>query len=294
MTSEFSTIAIVGRFDDKRVAEPMTALAHHLAKAGADVIISENLGARFPARRVERDDVGQQADLVVAVGGDGTLLYAAELVMTANIPLLGVNRGRLGFLSDISPTEMLNSVDEILSGNYTLESRLVLESQLRSADGNVTTALALNDVVLQRRDTGRMLDVQTRIGGRYVNTHSGDGLIVSTPTGSTAYALSCGGPIIEPILDAVVLVPICPHTLSDRPLVVPSKQDIEIVLLPREGTNAAITVDGRPTCDLLPDDTLNICESEHRVVLVHPPGYDFYDILRSKLHWGRDSRDRSS
>lgn len=272
----------------------MTALAHHLAKAGADVIISENLGAGFPARLVDRDDVGAQADLVVAVGGDGTLLYAAELVMTANIPLLGVNRGRLGFLSDISPTEMLNSVDEILSGNYTLESRLVLKSQLRSADGNVTTALALNDVVLQRRDTGRMLDVQTRIGGRYVNTHSGDGLIVSTPTGSTAYALSCGGPIIEPILDAVVVVPICPHTLSDRPLVVPSNQDIEIVLLPREGTNAAITVDGRPTCDLLPDDTLTIGESEHRVVLVHPPGYDFYDILRSKLHWGRDSRDRSS
>jgi NAD+ kinase len=150
--------------------------------------------------------------------------------------------------------------------------------------------MALNDVVLQRRDTGRMLDFETRIAGRYVNTHMGDGLIVATPTGSTAYALSCGGPIIEPSLDAVVLVPICPHTLSDRPVVIPANQPIEVTLLARDNTNAEVSVDGHPLGDLRPDDRLFIAQSSHRITLIHPPGYDYYEILRSKLNWGRDNR----
>ena len=292
MSNEFNNIAIVGRFDDVRVAEPMSALAKHLTKAGVEVVCSDSLPDNFPARRMATEDIAAEANLVVAVGGDGTLLYAAELVMQQGIPLLGINRGRLGFLTDVSPTEMLQSLDRILSGEYSLESRLMLKASISSVDGSDRVAMALNDVVVQRRDTGRMLDLETRISGRYVNTHSGDGLIVSTPTGSTAYALSCGGPIIEPILDAVVVVPICPHTLSDRPIVVPSNQNIDVVLLPREGTNAAVSVDGRRIGDLQSNDRLTISESEHRISLVHPPGYDFYDILRSKLHWGRDSRDR--
>lgn len=293
MANEFNTVAIVGRFDDARVSEPMTALAGHLTKAGTDVIVSDELPHDFPARRIAATAMASEADLVVAVGGDGTLLYAAELVMETGIPLLGVNRGRLGFLTDVSPAEMMHSLDEILAGNYSQESRLVLHARITSADGSKRIATALNDIVLQRRDTGRILEFETRIAGRYVNSHSGDGIIVSTPTGSTAYALSCGGPIIEPMLDALVVVPICPHTLSDRPIVVPSNQDIDIIIYPRDGTNAAVSVDGRPVSDLRADDRLTISESPHRVALVHPPGYDFYDILRSKLHWGRDSRDRN-
>jgi NAD+ kinase len=151
----------------------------------------------------------------------------------------------------------------------------------------------LNDVVLKRSETGRMVDFETRIAQRYVNSHAGDGLIVATPTGSTAYALSCGGPIIEPTLDAVVVVPICPHTLSDRPIVIPARHPIEVRLLAQDDIRAEVTIDGRPLGDLGAPDKLLINESQHRITLIHPPGHDYFEILRSKLHWGRDSRVRA-
>ena len=179
-----------------------------------------------------------------------------------------------------------------LAGNYTLESRLLLEARLVKGSGEVVTATAFNDVVLQRRDTGRMVDIVAGIDGKYVNTHSGDGLIVATPTGSTAYALSCGGPIIEPKLDAVVIVPICPHTLTDRPIVVPASESIEIRVLEREDTKAEVTIDGHSLGEIRADDELTISAAEGRITLIHPPGYDFFGILRSKLFWGRDSRVR--
>jgi NAD+ kinase len=188
---------------------------------------------------------------------------------------------------------MLGSLDEILAGRYTLDSRLMLDAKIIAADGSVNAAVALNDVVLQRRETGRMVDFETRIAGRYVNSHAGDGLIVATPTGSTAYALSCGGPIIEPALDAVVVVPICPHTLSDRPVVVPARHAIEVRLLVQSDVRAEVTIDGHTLGDLRSDDRLLISEAAHRITLVHPPHYDYFDILRSKLLWGRDSRVRA-
>ena len=182
---------------------------------------------------------------------------------------------------------MIESFDRIFAGDYTRESRMRLEATVRTPGGDTRSALALNDVVLQRRDTGRMLDFETRIGGQYVNTHRGDGLIVATPTGSTAYALSCGGPIISPDLDAVVVVPICPHTLSDRPLVIPARQPIDVTLLERDNTNAEVSVDGHSLGDLDAEDRLTIAQSNERITLIHPPGYDYFEILRSKLHWGR-------
>jgi NAD+ kinase len=187
---------------------------------------------------------------------------------------------------------MLENLQQILDGYYSRESRLQLEAKVTSSDGSERSATALNDIVLQRRQTGRMLDFETRIADRYVNTHAGDGIIVATPTGSTAYALSCGGPILEPLLDAVVVVPICPHTLSDRPIVIPSSLDIEFKLLRRHDTKAEVSVDGHWLGELEPDDSLLISESRNRITLIHPPGYDYYGILRSKLHWGRDSRTR--
>jgi NAD+ kinase len=221
------------------------------------------------------------------------MLHAAALTGGGKIPLLGVNRGRLGFLTDVSPSEMLENLGEILAGNYSRESRLQLDATITANDGQVRSSSALNDIVLQRRETGRMVDFETRIAGHFVNSHSGDGLIVATPTGSTAYALSCGGPIIEPLLDAIVVVPICPHTLSDRPIVVPSKLAIEISLLWRDDTKAEVSVDGHSLGALEASDRLVISESAQRITLIHPPGYDYYEILRSKLHWGRDSRIRS-
>ncbi len=292
MNQEFRIIALSGLYADPRVAEPMRLVAAHLTKAGIDVISTPELAGELSARSVDPDALPREADLIIAVGGDGTMLHAASMTGGLDVPLLGVNRGRLGFLTDVSPDEMLESLDQVLDGKYTCESRLRLAATLSSRDGSKNTSLALNDIVLQRRDTGRMLDFETRIAGRYVNTYMGDGLIVATPTGSTAYALSCGGPIIEPQLDAIVVVPICPHTLSVRPIVIPANQKIEVTLLERDDTNAEISVDGHSMGAFGPEDQLLIEPSENRITLIHPPGYDFYEILRSKLHWGRDSRKR--
>ena len=209
------------------------------------------------------------------------------------MPLLGLNRGRLGFLADVTPDEMTSSIDQILSGNYLRESRLLLRAELKGK-GLSKVGYAINDVVLQRRETGRMVDFETWIGDHYVNTHSGDGMIVATPTGSTAYALSCGGPIIAPTLDALVLVPVAPHTLTDRPIVIPADQPVDVVIAQRDDTKAEITVDGAFLGNIRPGDRLTIDRADGRVTLIHPPGYDYYDILRSKLYWGRDSRNRGT
>jgi len=293
MGKAFQTVAILGVYSDPRVADPMTLLAEYLTKAGIEVISLPNAAEPLEVRPVQDADIAAAADLIIAVGGDGTMLHAAALTGNGQVPLLGVNRGRLGFLADVSPAEMLENLQQIMDGQYSRETRLQLDAKITSSDGSQRSAVALNDIVLQRRDTGRMIDIETRIADRYVNTHAGDGLIIATPTGSTAYALSCGGPIIEPLLDAVVIVPICPHTLSDRPIVIPANLDIEVKLLPRDDTKAEVTVDGNSIGELEPDDSLLISESENRITLIHPPGYDYYGILRSKLHWGRDSRVRN-
>ncbi len=279
MGKEFNKIVILGRRDDKRVAGPLAQLVEHLTKAGIEV----------------RDDTQVEgSDLAIAIGGDGTMLYAGSRVREHDIPLLGINRGRLGFLADVTPDAMLASVDSVLDGQYTIEERLLLEGRLERGSGEVVSGIAFNDVVLQRWETGRMVDFETSVAGQFVNTHSGDGLIVASPTGSTAYALSCGGPIVEPQLDAMVLVPICPHTLTDRPLVIAANQEITIRLLDREDTGAGVSIDGHSIGPIDPADTLRITAAEQRVKLVHPPGYDFYEILRSKLLWGRDSRNRAA
>jgi len=279
MSISFSNIVIVGKPDDPRVIEPLEQLRAHLTKAGVTLLAGEEV---------------DNADLVMAIGGDGTMIYASRLTRESGTPILGINRGRLGFLADVTPEEMLTSIDHVLQGNYTTDSRLLLQAYLLRSSGDQQVAFALNDVVLQRRETGRMVDFETRIAGQYVNTHSGDGLVVATPTGSTAYALSCGGPIIEPQLDAVVVVPICPHTLTDRPIVIAADQSVEVSLLQRDDTKAEITVDGFSMGDIRPGDKLQISAANDRVTLVHPPGYDFYGILRSKLFWGRDNRTRDT
>ena len=293
MSKQFQTVAVLGLYADPRVAGPMTLLAEHLTKSGTEVITLEDAAESLSARAVDDADIAAEADLIVAVGGDGTMLHAARLTGDGKVPLLGVNRGRLGFLADISPAKMLENLDQILDGDYSRETRLQLDAKITSSDGSERSAVALNDIVLQRRETGRMLDFETRIADRFVNTHAGDGIIVATPTGSTAYALSCGGPILEPLLDALVVVPICPHTLSDRPIVIPSSLDIALKLLHRHDTKAEVSVDGHSLGELEPADSLLISESKNRITLIHPPGYDYYEILRSKLHWGRDSRSRN-
>ena len=289
--------ALIGRFVDSRVAESVSALLPHLQSRLVQVLISES--ADIPdglngVIRMPEEQLAETADLLIAIGGDGTLLYGARLVARHNVPLLGINRGRLGFLTDVMPQDMLTSVNAALEGKLASEERTLLRACLRRGDGSVTESLALNDIVLQKAATGRMLDFETRVNGKYVNTHSGDGIVVATATGSTAYALSCGGPIVEPDLDVLVLAPICAHTMSDRPIVVSARSSIEVKLIERYDTYAQVACDGVVLGSMEPDvDRLEIQAAKERITLLHPPDHDYYRLLRSKLHWGRGGLDPS-
>ena len=286
--------ALVGRFADPRIAESVAALLPHLASRGVQVLVSDDaaLPDATAVTRLPESELAAGADLVIAVGGDGTLLHAARLGARHGVPLLGVNRGRLGFLTDVMPQDMLSSVDAALAGRLEADRRPLLSARLQRGRELIAEAFALNDVVMQKYDTGRTLDFETRINGRYVNTHDGDGIIVASPTGSTAYALSCNGPIIEPHLPALVIVPICAHTLSDRPIVVASTSVVEIVLLERPDTQANVTCDGALLGELTSADRLEVTTAPETATLLHPQGHDYYKLLRSKLHWGRGSFER--
>lgn len=296
MKREFRTIALTGKQTDARVEESMRLLVPHLFDADRRVVLDEAISIDFddlPVTRLDRKSLVDEADLLVAIGGDGTMLYANRLAAGAGLPLLGINRGRLGFLADIGTDEMLARVAEVLDGRYAEEHRLMLTAELD--DGQQTArAIALNDVVLQRRETGRMLDFETWIDGAYVNTHGGDGLVVATPTGSTAYALSGGGPILHPGVGAIALVPICPHTLSDRPLVVGADAVIEVRLVTHADTRSEVICDGGVLGELLPGHRLTITRAPCDAILIHPRDHDYYRILRSKLHWGRGNRGQDN
>jgi len=293
----FNIIGLLGRLHDPQVLEPATALVAQLHAAGRRVLVASEDGP-LPAaiagcERLPEAELAAACDLVIAVGGDGTMLYALRVVAGHEVPLVGINRGRLGFLTDISPEDMAEHLENILAGRFVAEPRLLLQAHIVTAAGEqLGPALALNEVVLTKHLTGHMLDVVTWIDGRYLNTHGGDGLIVASATGSTAYALSCGGPIIQPNVDALLLVPICPHTLSDRPLVLSASSRVETCIEQRLDTRAQVLCDGELLGDLNPGDRLYVRAAEQRVTLLHPQNHDFYEILRSKLHWGRDNRWR--
>jgi len=288
--------ALIGRFSDPRVAESALTLLPHLKKRGVRALlpaadpleVSPDLVERIPEQ-----EIANHADLVIAIGGDGTLLYAARLVAHRGVPLVGINRGRLGFLTDVLPQDMFASVDAALEGRCERDERALLEARIVGANGVTATSLALNDVVLQKWETGRMLDFETWIDGAYVNTHGGDGLVVASSTGSTAYALSCGGPIVAPHLDVLVVAPICPHTLSDRPIVVSGRSVITVKLIDRPDTRAQITCDGVPLGELTPGDCLEVHPTTQKITLLHPNKFEYYRLLRSKLHWGRGAINKS-
>ena len=288
--------ALIGRFSDPRVAESALTLLPHLKKRGVRVLLPAGDPLDVPADlvvRVPEDEIANQADLVIAIGGDGTLLYAARLVAHRGVPLIGINRGRLGFLTDVLPQDMFASVDAALEGRAERDERSMLEARIVGANGVTAHALALNDVVLQKWETGRMLDFETWIDGAYVNTHGGDGLVVASSTGSTAYALSCGGPIVAPHLDVLVVAPICPHTLSDRPIVVSGRSVIAVKLVDRPDTRAQITCDGVSLGELIPGDRLEVHPTAQKITLLHPNKFEYYRLLRSKLHWGRGGFNKS-
>jgi NAD+ kinase len=289
----FKSIALVGNAKDLRVAECMQSLIGHFQSRGQRALVDPGVGLAFPRDSIvscPESAFASRADLIVAIGGDGTLLYAARLVAGRPVPLLGINRGRLGFLTDVGPASMLEDVESVLAGRFTEDRRSLLSARLEQRGAAPVSALALNDVVLAKVDTGRTLDFETSINGRFVNSHGGDGIVVATATGSTAYALSCGGPIVEPDLDVWVLAPISPHTLSDRPIVVRADSTVQIRLSERLGARAQVTCDGVNLGEMEHGDQLLIERADATITLLHPPGYDYYRLLRSKLHWGRGAQ----
>lgn len=291
-TTEFNAVALVARGEEPQVLETVSQLIALLEKRGLPVWVGEDSQFKSisPVQHCAEEDLREHCDLFIVVGGDGTMLHAAQLIRRAAIPLMGINRGRRGFLADIRPNELEERVDAILRGEYLRESRMMLTATLSCSGGDATSYHALNDVVVQRGAMGQTLDFDVHVDGRYVNTHRGDGLIITTPTGSTAYALSSGGPIMQPGLNAIAMVPICPHTLSDRPVVIPGNATIDITVKPRFDADAFMTVDGKMSAQVNTGDRLQVTQSVDRITLLHPTDYDYFEVLRSKLNWGQYER----
>jgi NAD+ kinase len=284
----FKRIGLIGKPGDPKVRDTLRTLERHLLAKGLEVTVESQTAPFLDSDRCAPcplDAMAAASDLVIVVGGDGTLLGAARALAAGGVPLLGVNLGRLGFLVDISPEEMAGAVDRILAGVYDVEHRFLLTARIGNGADPVAPALALNDVVLHKWNTPRMVEFETYIDGQFVNAQRSDGLIVSTPTGSTAYALSGGGPLLHPSLDALLLVPICPHTLSNRPIVVHGGSRIEIRIRRDDAEHVRVSCDGQ-TDGAVTGESLKIEKYPHAVRLLHPKGHDHYKILRAKLGWG--------
>ncbi len=288
--SLFETVGLIAKPGDPKVAPTLQKLADYLRTRRRRVLIDascEQPLAHSGLESLPRDTLAAEVDLAVVVGGDGTLLEAGRTLAPFDVPLLGINLGRLGFLVDILPEEMVGTLDEIFDGAYIQEQRLMLTCEISdSRDRPLSTFQALNDVVVRNRDVPRMLDFDSYMDGGFISHHRSDGIIIATPTGSTAYALSGGGPILHPALDAIAMVPICPHTLSDRPIVVEGHSRLEVVVGERNSAPARATFDGQVNHPLDPGDRVRVRKADHSLQLIHPRGYDYFHILRSKLHWG--------
>ena len=291
MAISFNTIGIIGKFRDASVGETISAVHELLIGRGCKVLLDEvsaMLLTELNIPTADRDEIGEQCDLVIVVGGDGTFLNAARSMNEYHVPLLGINLGRLGFLTDIHSEKIKGRLNAILDGEYVEEERFLLHGffEYENGGGDITSSDAFNDIIVHKGHVARMIELDLYINGRYVNTQRADGLIVSTPTGSTAYALSSGGPILHPSLDAIVLVPICPHTMSQRPIVIDSDSDIEIRISDKNHGDALVTCDGQLNVNLGIGDSVRITKNKTPVHMIHPADYNYYEILRAKLHWG--------
>lgn len=282
----FSTIGLFTKPNDTRVDKTLQRLHEYLNQQGFQVLCNHNAGMILGLPSMVNSDLAQRIDLAIVIGGDGTLLGAGRLLAAYNVPIIGINLGRLGFLVDVSPDEMYTQLVAMLRGQYQEEQRLMLHAEAERDGELLGSGDAFNDVVLHVRGEIRMIEFTTWVDGCFVNTQRADGLIVATPTGSTAYALSSGGPIIHPALQAITLVPICPHTLSDRSLVLNGSSTVEISLCEQRDIPARVSFDGHNNIELESGDRVRIRAHPDKVRLLHPQDYDYYRILREKLHWG--------
>ncbi len=283
MSQTFQSIGLIGKHGDSSIRDTLLTLSEFLIGHGRSVLLEDETALRvsdhgLPIAKLE--EIGAQCDLAIVVGGDGTLLHTARSLADYDVALLGINLGRLGFLADVTPAEMLDTIEQILAGEYDEEHRSLFQAEIGGQ-----THKAFNDVVIHKWNMARMIEFETYVNGHFVNTQRADGLIVATPTGSTAYALSGGGPIVQPSLNATILVPVCPHTLSNRPIVVDGDSEIEIVVSDRtEADHVRITCDGLSS---LPprDGRIHIRKHDNLIRLIHPKNHDHFDLLRAKLGW---------
>jgi len=289
---KFKTIGIITKPQAESAKQTLESLFAFLKNKNCNVLLDDQIPDAINNDQFDtgsRKDIGKQCDLCIVVGGDGTILNAVRSLAHANVPLLGINVGRLGFLADISPDELEASLDEILNGSYREEKRLLLEMQVLRDGKIIFSADAFNDVVVHIRDVARIMEFETRINDEFVNQQRGDGLVIATPTGSTAYALSAGGPILHATLDAITLVPISPHTLSSRPIVVDAESLIDILIFNTKEGIAQVTCDGHLSTDLHVGDHIKVQRKADKITLLHPKQHNYFETLRAKLHWSEHS-----
>jgi NAD+ kinase len=288
MQNRFKTIGILGKPGASSITETLETLYGFLKQQRYRVLIDPESAALLSAADAERcalENFGCSCDLLIAAGGDGTFLTAARAVAESGIPLIGVNLGRLGFLTDISPDELSAKLQAILHGRFCEEKRYPLRARIIRDGRIINEEIAFNEVVVHRWVTPSMIEIMTSIDGKYLNTQRSDGLVIATPTGSTAYALSAGGPILHPALNALVLVPLNPHMLSNRPIVIDDTAEIEIGFCPTKQINALVTCDQVKIPDVSIGDKILINKGPKAITMLHPEGHDFYEILRNKLNW---------
>lgn len=284
----FRTIGLIAKTDDDgQVAQTLDLIRRFLLDKGLNVVLDPSARFVLGSRASDRDGtIDSACDLAIVVGGDGTLLTAARALAAAGVPIIGVNLGRLGFLVDVSPDVVLERLEEILGGEFREERRFLIQAEIMRNGRVIQSAVALNDVVMRIKNVVRMIEFETWIDGAFVNIQRADGMVLSTPTGSTAYALSGGGPILHPSLAALLLLPICPHTLSSRPIVVDATSRVEIRICSGIREMGQVVSDGQSNIDVAAGDILRIERLPHHIQLIHPASYDYFAILREKLRWG--------
>lgn len=288
----FATVALIGRYQDSQLAEHLRSLAAILQAAGRQVVVEAQTArhtglADLPIASYEQ--IGERADLAIVMGGDGTMLGAARHLAPYSVPLAGINHGRLGFITDIPLQDAKTAIGDLLDGRFEIESRILLAGEVMRDGQCLYRATALNDVVLNRAGRGGMIEVRVDIDNGFMFTVRADGLIVATPTGSTAYALSALGPILHPTINAMLLVPVAPQTLSNRPVVVPdsSTLNLTVIGMSRIETGGSVHFDMQTWSDVQPGDQIKVQRAPKTVQFLHPSGYSFFSTLRKKLDWNR-------
>lgn len=286
----FHTVGVIGKQHSPETGPVVKAVVDFLRKHDRRFLLNESAAQALKDPTAPIGDIqaiGEQCDLAIVIGGDGTILNAARSLCDYGLPLVGVNQGRIGFLADISPDQLPARLLEILvQGNYLMEERFLLHASIVRDGESIAESHAFNDVILQKWNTARMIEMDVYINNQFVSSQRADGLIVATPTGSTAYALSGGGPVMHPTLDAMVLVPICPHTLSNRPIVVNGESRVTLVLNDCYYDHAQLSCDGQVNIALQEHDHIQLRKKEKSVRLIHPANHDHFQLLRNKLRWG--------